>query len=263
MATNSANSHPTYWPYPFWIAHRGAGLSAPENTLAAFKLGAQSGFRAFECDVKLSQDNVAFLLHDTELNRTTNGTGIASEQPWDQLARLDAGSWHSAAFAGEPLLRLRDLARFCIAGDYCLNLEIKPSPGQDAKTGQLVAKEASQLWHEVKSTLPLLSSFSDEALAAASQTAPQLPRALLLDKLSPDWLERAERLSCVAIVAHHTLFDARMMPRLRSARLRALAYTVNDRQTASELISLGVDGIITDSVINHELTLLTSRLSEH
>ena len=48
------------WPYPFWIAHRGAGNLAPENTLAAFKLGASHGYRMFECDVKLSADGVPF-----------------------------------------------------------------------------------------------------------------------------------------------------------------------------------------------------------
>src|SRR6218665_103624 len=63
---------PTPWPYPRWIAHRGAGLLAPENTLAAFRLGARHGYRMFECDAKLSRDGVPFLLHDTTLERTTN-----------------------------------------------------------------------------------------------------------------------------------------------------------------------------------------------
>ena len=62
-----------HWPYPLWIAHRGAGKLAPENTLAAFRLGAAHGYRAFECDVKLSADGVPFLLHDAELDRTSNG----------------------------------------------------------------------------------------------------------------------------------------------------------------------------------------------
>ncbi len=50
------------WPYPLWIAHRGAGKLAPENTLAAFRVGASHGYRAFECDVKLSADGVPFLV---------------------------------------------------------------------------------------------------------------------------------------------------------------------------------------------------------
>ena len=93
----------TVWPYPRWVAHRGAGKLAPENTLAAFRLGAQYGFRMFECDVKLSRDGVPFLLHDTDLARTTAVTGIAGEREWSELSRLDAGAWHSRAYAGEPL----------------------------------------------------------------------------------------------------------------------------------------------------------------
>ena len=61
------------WPYPRWIAHRGAGKLAPENTLTAFRLGAQHGYRMFECDAKLSADGVPFLMHDATLDRTTNG----------------------------------------------------------------------------------------------------------------------------------------------------------------------------------------------
>src|SRR6187402_1183985 len=99
------------WPYPRWVAHRGAGKLAPENTLAAFRLGASHGYRMFECDVKLSSDGVPFLLHDSTLKRTTdaksrlpdNSSPTAGDHPWDVLALLDAGSWHSPAFAAEPL----------------------------------------------------------------------------------------------------------------------------------------------------------------
>ena len=90
----------TPWPYPRWVAHRGAGKQAPENTLAAFRLGAALGYRAFECDVKLSADGVPFLLHDATLERTTSGRGTAGDLPWAALSQLDAGSWHSRAFAG-------------------------------------------------------------------------------------------------------------------------------------------------------------------
>ena len=64
------------WPYPRWIAHRGAGRLAPENTLAAFRLGASHGYRMFECDVKLSADGLPFLMHDATLQRTTNAVQV-------------------------------------------------------------------------------------------------------------------------------------------------------------------------------------------
>ena len=69
----------------------------------------------FECDVKLSADGVPFLMHDAALERTTNGVGTGGDQPWEQLARLDAGSWHSRAYAGEPLPTFENIARFCLA----------------------------------------------------------------------------------------------------------------------------------------------------
>ena len=124
------------WPYPRWVAHRGAGKLAPENTLAAFKLGASHGYRMFECDVKLSADGVPFLLHDATLERTTTGKGKGGALPWSQLSQLDAGSWHSRAHAGEPLSSLESIARYCLHNGHFLNIEIKPTPGVERHTGR-------------------------------------------------------------------------------------------------------------------------------
>src|SRR4051812_14559924 len=145
------------WPYPLWIAHRGAGKLAPENTLAAFRLGASYGFRAFECDVKLSADGVPFLLHDATLQRTSSGKGVAGNHEWSALTRLDAGGWHSRGFAGEPLPSLDAIAAFCLRNGYALNIEIKPTPGTETATGRTVALEAARLW-SASSVPPLLSS---------------------------------------------------------------------------------------------------------
>lgn len=236
----------TAWPYPFWIAHRGAGKLAPENTLAAFQLGASLGYRAFECDVKLSRDGVPFLLHDADLKRTTSQYGIASERTWAELSRLDAGSWHSPRYAGEPLPSLETIARFCIQGGHRLNIEIKPTPGDETHTGEVVALAAARLW--AGQPAPLLSSFQVPALEAAQQAAPDLPRALLLDKLEPGWLKMALNLQCVAVVARYTLWNESMMRELQAAGLRALAYTVNDADAAGRLTALGLVGLITDAV---------------
>ena len=235
------------WPYPLWVAHRGAGRQAPENTLAAFRVGAGHGYRAFECDVKLSADGVLFLLHDATLQRTTSGQGFAGEQGWNELSRLDAGGWHSRAFAGEPLPSLQGIARFCQRNGFALNIEIKPTPGFEAITGRAVGLEATRLWAG-ESLSPLLSSFSPEALQGALETAPQLPRALLLDALREGWFEQARALGCVAVVTAHALMDADLIAQLHGAGLRALVYTVNDPTDAQRLIALGIDGIITDAV---------------
>lgn len=237
----------TSWPYPFWIAHRGAGKLAPENTLAAFRLGAQYGYRAFECDVKLSSDGVPFLLHDTRLDRTTPERGVAGKQPWSALARIDAGNWHSRTFAGEPIPSLDALAAFVIANRFTLNIEIKPTPGQEMLTGQVVGREVLKLW-AASDIKPLFSSFEPEALAGARETAPDVPRGLLVDTLWDGWLERAQALQCRAVVSNYALMNKALVERLHAVGLKALVYTVNDEASVEWLIANGVDGIITDAV---------------
>jgi glycerophosphoryl diester phosphodiesterase len=235
------------WPYPLWIAHRGAGRLAPENTLAAFRAGAGFGYRAFECDVKLSADGVPFLLHDAALDRTTDATGAAGDRSWSELSRLDAGGWHSAAYAGEPLPSLRNLAAYSRRNALALDLEIKPTPGSEAHTGAVVAAEVARLWQGDR-LMPLLSSFSPEALRAAQLAAPQLRRALLIDSLRPDVFDLTRELGCVALITNHEVMDAALLARIRAAGLRALVYTVNETDRAQALLGLGIDGIVTDAV---------------
>lgn len=236
-----------HWPYPRWIAHRGAGKLGPENTLAAFKLGASHGYRMFECDVKLSADGVLFLLHDATLERTTNGLGVAGEQTWAALSALDAGSWHSPAFAREPLASLETIAKFCLDNGHFLNIEIKPTPGTESRTGTAVANEAARLWQDAD-VPPLLTSFQPAALEAARAAQPGLPRGLLLDEWKDGWLETAGRLECAAIVCHYRLWNARNVAQARNAGFRLLSYTVNDEAVAADLAALGTDGNITDRV---------------
>ena len=238
---------PTPWPYPSWIAHRGAGKHAPENTLAAFREGFASGFRMFECDVKLSSDRVPFLLHDSSLERTTSGVGTAGEQAWSALSQLDAGAWHGAGFAGEPMPTLAAIARFVIANGCAVNLEIKPTPGVETLTGELVAQAAEALWAG-SAPPPLLSSFDVAALRAAASAAPSLPRALLLDELWDGWFETAHELACVAVVTNFRLMDAALAARLHAAGLRALVYTPNAPADVAAMRAAGVDGVITDEV---------------
>ena len=235
------------WPYPKWIAHRGAGKLAPENTLAAFQLGAKHGHRMFECDAKLSRDGVVFLMHDADLERTTNGTGVAGSHDWSHLTQLDAGSWHSTAYAGEALPSLEGIAKFCINHGYFLNIEIKPTPGTEAMTGAIVAKEALRLW-QGESIPPLLTSFKTEALVTAKKNAPLLPRGLLLHSLWNGWLEAALELECSAIVCNYKLWNKNLVATVHAQEMKCLSYTVNEQGIADTLIALGTDGIITDSL---------------
>ena len=215
--------------------------------LAAFRLGAAHGFRGFECDVKLSADGVPFLLHDSTLDRTSTGSGPAGDLAWGALAQLDAGGWHSRQHAGEPLPSMQAIAAFVQRNGLALNIEIKPMPGLERHTGQVVAEHAARLWAGTAMP-PLLSSFRPDALAAAQAAAPALPRALLLDSLWPGWFEMATALGCAAVVTAHKLMDAALLARLHCAGWRAMVYTVNDPADARRLLALGVDGLITDAV---------------
>jgi glycerophosphoryl diester phosphodiesterase len=235
------------WPYPFWIAHRGAGKLAPENTLAAFRVGAAHGYRAFECDVKLSADGQPFLLHDDSLQRTTDASGLAGERGWTELSRIDAGRWHSRLYAGEPLPSLDAIASYVRANGFLLNIEIKPTPGTELRTGQVVGEQVMRLWHGA-AAWPLFSSFRPESLQGARNTAPRLRRALLLDSLWNGWFDMARALDCCAVVTNYNLMSADLLKQIHDAGMRALVYTVNDPAPAAWLQALGIDGIITDAV---------------
>ena len=249
--------------WPLWIAHRGAGQMAPENTLAAFRLGAAFGYRAFECDVKLSRDGVPMLLHDATLDRTTPEHGAAANRDWAELSRLDAGGWHSRAYAGEPIPSLEAIACYVQRNGFALNVEIKPTPGQERETGLAVGASCARLWAGLSAGLssglsaglsadrasPLLfSSFRPDALQGARESAPTIPRALLVDSLWPGWFEMAQALECVAVVSHQELMNAGLAAQLHGAGLRAWCYTVNEVASAQRLLGLGVDGLITDAV---------------
>ena len=244
------------------LAHRGASAYAPENTLAAFRLAIAQHADWLELDVQQTKDGHLVVFHDLRidrttngqgnlrdltLERTTNGIGRGGDQPWDQLARLDAGSWHSRGHAGEPLPTFENIARFCLANRFLLDVEIKPTPGLERETGEVVARHAARLWAGA-AVPPLLTSFRPESLQAAQAAQPELPRGLLLDTLWEGWFDIARSLDCMAIVCNHALWDAPTVARVQGAGMRCLSYTVNEEWAAQRLLALGTDGIVTDRV---------------
>lgn len=90
------------------IAHRGFSSRAPENTLAAIEAALTAGARAVEWDVHVAACGTAMVFHDTDLDRTTSGSGRVDEHTLSQLSGLDAGSWFSAEFSAERIPTLRD-----------------------------------------------------------------------------------------------------------------------------------------------------------
>ena len=235
------------WPYPRLVAHRGGGALAPENTLAAIGVGARFGAKMIEFDAKLSADNVVFLLHDDTVDRTSDGKGAAAALTYASIAKLDAGRWFHKGFAGETMPVLADVAKSCAQFGLAANVEIKPSIGREALTGDIVAREAARLWKD-SAAPPLLSSFSYEALRAARDAAPDLPRGLLYTALPPDWREQVESLECVSLHIDHRVLDEATVVTIKAAGLKMLVYTVNDPQRARQLAAWGVDAICTDRI---------------
>jgi glycerophosphoryl diester phosphodiesterase len=239
-----------HWPFPRWIAHRGGGRLAPENTLAGFALAHALGYRAAECDAVLSADGMALLLHDRELERTTDGHGQVDAQSWASLAHLDAGAWFADRYRGERLPALSAVLDWCAGHGVWLNLEIKPVPGAERLTGQVVARMVAQWLQAHGAGDPgehvLLSSFSEAALQAARAEAPQLPRGLLFEGLPADWAQRAQALDVVSIHLDQAVLRPAQVQAIAESGRGVLAYTVNDPVRAAELLAWGVGGICTD-----------------
>lgn len=257
---------PPRWPYPRVLAHRGGGAFAPENTIAAIRAGRSRGFCGAEFDVTLSADGEAVLIHDLTLDRTTDGRGPVAGRSWDELQRLDAGAWFGPGFAGERIPSLTQAIECCRAEGVWINAEIKPASAAEARTGARVAQILEQGFADVLQGAshaagpgdrpPLLSSFSPQALAAARDAAPRLPRGLLCTRIPRDWSAQLQQLQCVALHCDHQAADAATVGAIRDAGYWVFVYTVNDPRRAERLKQWGIDALCTDRLDRIEPTLL-------
>ena len=235
------------WPYPRIVAHRGGGLLAPENTLAGIRLARNLGFLGVEFDVKLTADGIPVLMHDDTLERTTDGSGAVAQTRYKEIARLDAGGWFGNEFSGEPVPSFAAASALCREAGVWANIEIKPSPGQERETGEAVARMTKLLWAGAH-PLPLLSSFSALALEAAAVESPELPRALLVVDAQPNWQAQLERLQCVALHVSHRHLSPALVKAVHDSGRGVLTYTVNDSETALDMLGWGVDALVTDQL---------------
>lgn len=107
--------------------HRGHSAGAPENTLAAFRMARELGGEGVTCetDLALTSDGEFVLIHDETVDRTTDGHGLVRNMTYSQLAKLDAGRWLGAEFAGEPVPRLRDALQLAREVGIIYQVELK------------------------------------------------------------------------------------------------------------------------------------------
>jgi glycerophosphoryl diester phosphodiesterase len=228
------------WPYPRIVAHRGGGALAPENTLGAIRLGASMGFRGVEFDVMLAGDGTPVVIHDETVDRTTDGRGEVSTMTYAELSALKIQK-------NEKIPSYEEVVKLCRESGLWANVEIKPAKGHERATGEAVARMTRDLWKGAP-LAPLLSSFSPEALAAAQEAAPELPRGGLCDKLPDDWRSILKQLGCRAVHCNYQSLSGKLAADIHEAGYAILLWTVNDPAEARRLLAIGADCLVTDAL---------------
>ncbi|WP_411112200.1 glycerophosphodiester phosphodiesterase [Streptomyces sp. c-19] len=228
---------------PTVIAHRGASSAAPENTLVSDEVARRGGAVWIENDVQPSKDGVPYILHDTTVDRTTDGTGRVRALTSAQLDALDAGSWFAPAYAGARVPTLAaQLADLRERGGKLL-LEIK-----GRHTHAEVARIVQDVRDQGMTGRVFVQSFDIPSLRYAHELAPELPIGLLRSTLDADPVALAEELDLDA----YNVSDAALSTRprvvrdLHAAGVAVNVWTVDSPARWKALDALGVDGIITN-----------------
>lgn len=227
------------------IGHRGAAAYAPENTLAAFDKARALGCHFIEFDVMLNSEGEAFIFHDENLKRTTNGRGEFGLMTTEYIRSLDAGSWFSKQFRGEKIPSLLEAIKWLTTSEMQANIEIKPYPGQTEQTTIAVLTEINRCWPQDKK-LPLISSFDHEALKICRSFAPEIPIGLLLDKWQDNWLQLAKELDCFSVHLSKRAATAARVSSIKQHGYVVFVYTINRKRKAEKLFAWGVDAVFSD-----------------
>jgi glycerophosphoryl diester phosphodiesterase len=233
--------------HPLRIAHRGAsgtGL-APENTLAALELAIQTGVDLIEIDVRASADGQIVVIHDANLDRTTDVQGAVQDTRLEDIRRADAGGWFGPQFAGErvPLLEeVLDLARHRAV----VLIEIKAA---------FIAERVLQIVeYAAAEDYVVIQAFSARTIERVKRLSPATPTALLVGKLptTPSRLRARRMAREVLEIGANTLaiWHATLTPpffeEMRKRGVSVWTWTVDEEVTMRDLIQMGVQGIITN-----------------
>lgn len=239
---------------PLSIAHRGASVAAPENTLAAVRAAAALGADVVEVDVRRTHDGALVLLHDATFARTTDVARVLPGRgPWRvgeltlaEVRRLDAGSAHGRVHAGEPVPTLTDLLD--LAGDLGLGVQL------EVKTPSAYPGIVGDLLHELRAwvlrcagrpTPPVVvQSFEVAAMKELATRAPHVPVGVL-------GTPPVSHLPVLAGWAHqvnprHVTVDRAYVDRVHALGMGCLVWTVDRPWAMRRALRLGVDGVITN-----------------
>ncbi len=221
------------------IAHRGASLYAPENTLAAIRLALDHGAAAIECDVQRTKDGHLVVIHDQAVDRTTDGRGPVASYGLDDLRRLDAGRWFAPAFAGERIPVLDEVVELA-RGRALLTLEIKNGPTFYEGIEHQVVDTLRR--HGVEDDV-LLISFDHESLQTVRTLSPGIATGILYAARLVDGPGAARAAGADAVWIDWRFATAKVVSGSHDAGLAVGVWTVDDEHLARELLALGVDGI--------------------
>ena len=227
------------WHCPLIIAHRGASLHAPENTLSAFSA-------AIELDAKLSADGQVVVIHDATVNRTTDGKGRVANLELTALQELDAGSFFSEQYRGEKIPTLIEVFELVAGKRILVNVELTnyTTPNDD-----LVKLVCDLITHFGMENSVLLSSFLPSNLAAARSLLPDTPQGFLAGRGWMGWWSRSLGFNFGEYQALHCNFkdvSARQVARVHRLGRRVHVWTVNTVNDMRRVFDCGVDGVFTD-----------------
>lgn len=243
----------------FAIAHRGASQLAPENTLAALTAAKKAGATWVECDIQLTKDGVPVILHDTTLNRTTNGRGKLLDIALSKLKTLDAGSWFSKSFQDERVPTLPEWLKLALTLQLNLNLEIKSATKKESSVLADVVIDHLQKFWPAHSTSIFISSSNLFLLMQMAECANSLPLGLIHEKkISSTAVKQLIQSNIISVHQPFKIIDQQYVEMLHENGLRILAYTVNDLACAEKLKAMDVDGIFTDNADLYDLKVVVS-----
>jgi glycerophosphoryl diester phosphodiesterase len=230
---------------PLLIGHRGYPARYPENTLASFKGAMDAGCDMIELDVTLTRDRKVVVIHDDRLDRTTAGKGLVGERSFEEIKKLDAGSWFDARYATERVPELPEVVKLT-AGRCMLNIEIKTSAYEADFPADAIEHQVVEL---VKATgamdRVIVSSFDQRILQRiAAMDAP--PAVALISDHGADKIV-LDLLLAMQAFSWHPRFKVLTRDQVEAAHaagLKIFPWTINTREEAQRILALGVDGLI-------------------
>ena len=229
------------------VAHRGATGYAPENTIAAFDLAVDMKADYIEIDVQRSKDGKLVLIHDTTVDRTTDGTGKVGDLTFEQLRSLDAGSWKGEQFVGEPIPTFEEiLDRY--HGKIGILIELKAPelyPGIEEQVAE-VLKERNL--DKPQNEKIIIQSFNFESVKRVDQLLPQVPVGVLTSNRADTTFEALQEFSTYAdwFNPSYGIVTEELVNQVHSQGMQIGSWTVRSQEAADFLFEMGVDAIISD-----------------